>query len=311
MRILFFVLSLFLCAQCSEPLPLPTVQIEKKLVISSFFTAEKTLTVWVGYPHDILIDTTLYEANATVALFEDDIFIENLNHTNNGYYQSAHYLKSEKKYRIEALAGNLSASAEDVIPKKTLANSAFYEYIDERTSTGDEEYSNYQFNFKDAENTENYYEFLLLHVNYTDWRDSSDLGFNFYPIKLDPILTHEDDYAFVPTSFFFSDELVNGQNYKISMDMEGGAGRLRGHRIAGKYKNSDNTKYLIFRTISKTYYDFQKSWVRHRYNQNLNNRLDDEVQLLFGGESQPLFTNIIGGYGIFVAYQEQIIPFEE
>jgi hypothetical protein len=306
-QILVFIL-LFFSYQCSLPIENPIIEPEKKLVISSFFTADEQITVWVGYPHDILIDTMLFEANATVELFENEQFIENLNYTSNGHYQSNYILKTGQKYRIEVKTDELSASAEDVIPMKVLADSAFYEYVD---LPDWDAIQKYKFVFQDMPNIDNYYEFLLLKI-YHPQRELVDITFVISSKIIDFILENEDNNAYEPSSFFFSDNLIGGQKYQMNMQMEAGGRSDTIHDnldldfVVDNYNN-----YLVFRTTSKTYYDFQKSWVRHRYNQNLSSRLDNEVQLLFGGEVQPLFTNVKNGYGIFVAYQEQIIPFEE
>jgi hypothetical protein len=302
-------LPLFFLYQCTQPIANPITEPEKKLVISSFFTADEQLTVWVGYPHDILTDTLLFEANATVELFENEQFIENINYISDGHYQSNYILKTGQKYRIEVRTNELSASAEDVIPAKILADSAYFELI---TLSDGVSIWNFRFQFIDPLNSLNYYDFLLVeNFNYNPNTDSSIINFISFTKNIDPVLKNEDDYTFQPFSFFFSDELINGSKYQMNMGMESGGINTLKHKIKGKLMGDDSKKYLVFRTISKTYYDFQKSWVKHRYNQNLGNRLDNEVQLLFGGEVQPLKTNIKNGYGIFVAYQEQIIPFEE
>jgi hypothetical protein len=308
MKKIIFYLVIITAFQCTQPIENPIIEPEKKLVISSFFTADEPITVWVGYPHDILIDTMLFEANATVELFENEQFIENLNYTSNGNYQSNYILKTGQKYRIEVKTDELEASAEDVIPEKVLADSTFYEYVE---LPDWDAIQKYRFIFQDVPNLDNFYEFSFLKIRKTQ-TNRSNVSFVTFPRIIDPILNNEDDYAFDPFTFFFSDELINGQRYEVNMEMEYSAWRdsiyddLNLNFVVDNYNN-----YLVFRTTSKTYYNFQKSWVRHRYNQNLSSRLDNEVQLLFGGEVQPLFTNVKNGYGIFVAYQEQIIPFEE
>lgn len=310
MQKLQFILFFLIFYQCTQPITNPINELEKKLVISSFFTADEPMTVWVGYPHDILIDTLLYEANAMVKLYENGQFVENLNHTSEGNYQSNYYLKTGKTYKIEVETDELSASAEDVIPEQVLADSAFYEYID----LGNwEATQKYRFQFEDIPNIRNYYEFVFLKI-YRSNTNFVDANFVTFPEITDPILTNEDDNAFYPFSFFFSDELINGQRYEMNMQMEYSGWSDTIHEdidLDFVVDNYDN--YLIFRTISKQYYDFQKLWVKHRHNQNIIRRSENRPneQLFLFGEVSPLYTNIKNGYGIFAAYQEQIIPFEE
>lgn len=296
--------------QCTQPITNPINEPEKKLVISSFFTADKQMTVWVGYPHDILVDTLLYETNAMVKLYEDGQFIENLNHTSNGRYQSNYILKTGKTYKIEVETDELSASAEDKIPEQVLADSAFYEFVD----LGDwEAIQKYRFQFQDMANVENYYEFVFLKI-YNPQSVLVDVNFVTIPITTDPILDNEDNNAYEPFSFFFSDNLIEGKKYQMNMQMEAGGWSdtihddLNLNFVIDGYEN-----YLIFRTVSKQYYDFQKLWTKHRYNQNIIRRSENRPneQLFLFGEISPLNSNIKNGYGIFVAYQEQIIPFEE
>ncbi len=306
MKYLFYFIIVLSFQQCTQPITNPLNEPEKKLVISSFFTADEPMTVWVGYPHDILIDTLLYEANAMVKLYEDGQFIENLNHTLEGHYQSNYYLKTGKTYRIEVETDELSASAEDEIPEQVLADSAFYEFVELPDWNS---FQRYQFVFQDIPNVDNYYEFLLLTTNYNEFDDLWGVGFVSSVRKNDPILENE-----ISSPFLFSDKLIGGQRYEINLDTENGSSSDTSHNdlnlgfIVGDYKN-----YLVFRTISKTYFDFQKSWKQHYDNQNTvafyNNTPD--VGMASFSEVQPLYTNIENGYGIFVAYQEQIIPFEE
>ncbi len=310
MRITSILFIIFGFYQCTQPITNPLNEPKKKLVISSFFTADEIITVWVGYPHDILIDTLLYEANAMVKLYEDGQFIENLNHTLEGHYQSNYYLKTGKTYKIEVETDELSASAEDAIPEQVLADSAFYEYVD----LGNwDAFQKYHFQFQDIANMENYYEFVFLKI-YNPQNVLVDVNFVTMPIIIDPILENEDNNAYEPFSFFFADDLIEGQNYQMNMQMEAAGWSDTIHNdlnlnfIIDGYEN-----YLIFRTISKQYYDFQKSWVKHRHNQNIIRRGENRPneQLFLFGEVSPLNSNIENGYGIFVAYQEQIIPFEE
>jgi len=103
----------------------------------------------------------------------------------------------------------------------------------------------------------------------------------------DPVLLNEGDIPYLPTTYFFSDELFNGQKYTLQIN------RDLGYGIPQK---------IILRSVSRNYYLYRKYWTRHYYNQTT-----DESGLrgiIYKGEAQPMYNNIENGYGIFAGYVE-------
>ena len=120
---------------------------------------------------------------------------------------------------------------------------------------------------------------------------------NYYDIPIkngqtqgiyEPVLLADADLSYFPSSFYFSDNLINGILYELKIP----------------YPPMET---LDFRTVSKNYYLFRKYWTKHYSNQQNDNNVSsvndwDIFPLLFMGEPIEMFTNIENGYGIFAGY---------
>ncbi len=149
-----------------------------------------------------------------------------------------------------------------------------------------DEYAEATISFSDPPNIKNYYEVLIykLYENKkTDyWNSDGDVK------VIDPVLLNEGDQDYLPTTFFFSDELFDGQEYTLRVNSPGGIGNSINYTVS-------------LRSISESYYLYRKYYTRHSYNQQFEG---DFLDLVFKGEPQPMFSNIVNGYGIFAGYQE-------
>jgi hypothetical protein len=130
--------------------------------------------------------------------------------------------------------------------------------------------------FSDPAGERNYYELFFEGAGYDDENKITD-----------PVLLNEGDIGYFPSSYFFSDELFDGQEYTMTIK------RYLGHGIWAD---------AVLRNISKDYYLYRKYWTRHSYNQI---GFDREVgNLIYAGEPLTMFNNIVNGYGIFAGYVE-------
>ena len=142
--------------------------------------------------------------------------------------------------------------------------------------------------FTDPPDATNYYELLI---------SSKPGGTNGWYTEYetnDPVLMNEGDQDYHPTSFFFSDELFNGEQY--TMRIKNGVGYMTKDN-----KLTPTPLYATLRSVSRAYYKYRKYYTRHAYNQQSQNEF---IDLIFKGEPQNMFTNIENGYGIFAGYCE-------
>ncbi|NJN78786.1 MAG: hypothetical protein HC803_11075 [Saprospiraceae bacterium] len=117
-----------------------------------------------------------------------------------------------------------------------------------------------------------------------------DIRFTVGILNNDPII--EDEYD---APFIFSDKWIDGQLYEMNISMDNSVIFDGVHNDLNlDFIIPDYEHYLLFRTISKTYYDFLQSWREHYDNQNTvafyNNTPD--IGMASFSEVQPLYTNI-------------------
>jgi len=129
--------------------------------------------------------------------------------------------------------------------------------------------------FEDNSSNRNFYEVNVLHFNAED---------EFELIRLngdnEKVIINEGDEEYYSGLCVFSDELINGKQYRLNL-------RTRS-TLTG------NRKEMHLSSISETFYKYRKSCIRHSFAQfpDLANPM----------EPVTLFSNVKGGYGIFAGY---------
>jgi hypothetical protein len=190
-------------------------------------------------------------------------------------------------YRIEVESEDLpSVWVEDSIPPIVFIQESKYFPSVGVDEYGDK-YSRISVTFTDPQDYENYYELIIQNGESSYWYYAD--GGTDLPV-IDPVLQNEGDMSYYPSTYFFSDELFNGQTYTI---------RINGH---GSYQLKAR-----LRSVSKNYYLYQKYYTRHVYNQQFRG---DFWETVFMSEPQSMYTNVKNGYGIFAGYTEHVIEVE-
>jgi len=144
-----------------------------------------------------------------------------------------------------------------------------------------------EISFSDEAGQKNYYEIVIDESDpwsYSSW----DERFT------DPVLLNEGDVDFILNSIFFSDALFNGKSYTVSIP------QCSIHESnAGRFKITAS-----FRATSHSYYQYKKSFTRHRALQQIQG---DFLDLIFMGVPSDMFSNVSGGYGVFACYSANVI----
>jgi len=169
--------------------------------------------------------------------------------------------------------------------------------------------------FTDPPNQKNYYELFVF-----SWNDFSTTD-SFYVKVLrvyqaNTILSNEGDQDFQPWTMYFSDELFDGETVNFEQYFTGATPTIR---MPGKpFGLEEDGTYLLFRNVSKAYYQSQKSWTRHRYTQRVGEGiadvsdaiLEDFQRVIFAPEPTPMYSNVEGGLGVFAGINTQIIKLD-
>ncbi len=280
------ILLLFLHCGCTKVIEI-NLDNNKALVLNSIFNTDSTFTIRISTTTSLLNNYDPLNENLHFSLYEEDkLIFESVSQSS--LFTTNLKPVSGRKYTVELKSDNFTPiKASDTIPNLVPIENAYMIF-----PAGVDAFGFYKaeasITFTDPPNQTNFYELLIsLKPGGTNaW--NSDYETN------DPVLKNEGDQDYHPTSFFFSDELFNGESYT-----------LRIKHTVGYSQNGKIFKvfplYAKLRSISRTYYKYRKYYTRHSYNQQFQNEFLD---FIFKGEPQNMFTNIENGYGIFAGYCE-------
>jgi len=248
--------------------------------------------------------------NANVLLYKNNQFIDSLlldmkdevyvyySYTDSlqmYYYKHDYTPEEDATYKVEVTHSDYtSISAETYIPDDiTLYN------IDVDT-TSNEEKIGLTFSFNDNANQQNYYRLKVFSSCTKEWEDEDgdhELGYrgDAYMMSNDPsfpetrknLFEIEDGYAFSGHKVVFSDDLFNGQQKTITLDVQSDL----------KYAYCD-TIIIEFSTFSDDTYSYYNSLGDHSEKGELN---------IFGGEVIPVYTNVENGLGVLISTNAQQI----
>lgn len=275
-KILYF-LTVILCfslVSCTKEIEIDIRDFEKKIVVNSLLSTDREFKLHISNTVKQTDTFSIFRDSVRVILYEDmKIVLNEKFYPNN--ITSSYIPKTGKTYCLMILIdGYDTLYAYDTIPKKN----SIIDGVKKPVSM--DEYGtqicNISITITDPGNEKNYYEIIFPGAQY-DWENEIT----------DPVLLNEGDVGYFPDTYFFSDELFNGTTYTLNIK-----------RQTGFYSATK----VILRNISYNYYMYRKYWTRHSYNQKGN---DIGIgSLIYMGEPQPMFNNIINGYGIFAGFYQ-------
>lgn len=270
------VVLMLLLVSCTKVIEIDLPDAPDKLVVNCFFSTGSKFIVHLSHSQNILAEDTTIIKNGDIKLYANNIFQGSLSHIADGFYSHdtvvAH---AGVNYKITATAfGYDQVEAEDSAPPTTLLDSVFYDPEPYTDSEGSYFYK-IQIFFKDNISDRNFYE---VHVQQFNVEDEFEL------IRLngdnEKVILNEGDQEYYSGLCVFSDELINGNQYRL--------------KLRTSSTLTDNRKEMHLLSISETFYKYRKSWIRHSFTQfpDLANPM----------EPVTLFSNVKGGFGIFAGY---------
>lgn len=282
---------LILLGSCVKEMKVNPVFEGSKLVVNSLICPDSIIRVHVstssamGQPITHLedVELTLYENGLEVGVF----FYDTL-----GWYQNVFYPCAGNSYKLVANSpslGKLEANTSIPFLPQNLSGT-YYKISDVPISdNGIVKYFETESKvvFLDDPLIENYYELGQNKFLYQQTQEK------------DPSLLSDGDLSYNPRNYYCSDALFNGQE-KTFILCKGGYVSLSPF---GTFFHDENYQRLI-KSCSQEYYLFRKSWTKHLYNQNTVDVLDDPLQILFYGDPVTMYSNVVGGYGVFAGYSQ-------
>jgi hypothetical protein len=268
-----------------------------RLVIYGFLSPDRVVGVNIGksYPPtgDYLFEDGI--ANATVALYEDDVLLEHLVHTERGNYVSGSGYRPQvgKAYFIKVTAEGFppAETLPEVIPSQVGVDS--FTFRDTVISPLNEDFPalRLSFSFTDTPGQVNYY-----NPDVVVYYQGEVLGVNVF--DLDRAMGVEDMCAYYDGIYFLVRDLCFAdQSFTLNLGVESrGAVQREGYVVPPDSirKHGGNPRFdraeLYLNSITRNYYEYLKTSYQ-----------PEGIDLAFNGP-RPQHTNVKGGYGILAAY---------
>jgi hypothetical protein len=310
------ILSILVCSllfSCEDMETVVTINIpphEAVLVLNSIVDTDTEVRVLVSHSVGAFEQITpSCITDAEVLLFENNQFVDTLmidlintdsvNYYNDfgesqilmNYYTSDIIPNSGSTYTIKVNHPSYeSITASTYIPEDIIV------YDIQIDTVTDPEKIGFSFSFNDNGIQENYYRLKLFSSCMKIWIDDGDTveyGYSGRMIMMsnDPSFPSDipfEGYTFIDQQVIFTDDLFNGQEKNISIDVES-----KGYR----YSDCD-TVTIQFSTFSDDTYSYYNSLGEH----------SDKGELgLFGGEVIPVYSNVENGLGVIISVNAQNI----
>jgi hypothetical protein len=295
-HILFALAILGMLASCEKEFDLKVKDTENKIVINSIFNTTEPICAEIVKSSPAMGVVEINELkNATVSLYENDAFIENLVYQKTssdfiGKFISTTTAVVGKEYTIKVNDPDLKeAVAKSYSPAKTVIGSESVNHIqwgeDNKTSI------RFYFSFvlKDIDGLDNYFMTMYLPVLYVN-PTTNDTSFHAYQYA--EILTGNliESQLYIKNGLLFTDAIFNNTNYEIS-----GTATTYNHPF-GDFDRT-NEENLILDTTHLYISLHHLSYELYNFYSSHATKLDNENDIY--SEPTPIFSNIENGLGIF------------
>lgn len=265
-----FIILLICFASCTEDIHIELDGHDPKVVVNCFFSKEDSLKVHLSKSSLILDDDSLnYIDNAVIEIFQDGSNIGTLNHNEKGIYSQAANLTPEANYTITvSVTGMETIVAQDTIPIHAPINKF-------DTTSIDDKYLYCEIEFQDNIEIDNFYllevsaKFPVINSNSKE-SDLVDI------VVIDNIIENGGN-GDIRKRVYFSDKKIAGEDYYLSFVLDKEV-------LSSSTHSEQNVIYINFKTISRNYYSYIKTYYESKTRQ------------------MDIFTNIEEGYGIFAGY---------
>jgi len=311
------ILSILVCSvlfSCEDMLQtVVTIDIpphEAVLVLNSIIETDTEIRVLVSHSVGAFEQNTpSCITDAEVLLFENNQFVDTLSidliNTDTmmfyneygemellmNYYTSDIIPNSGSTYSVKVNHPSYeSITASTYIPEDIIVYNIQIDTVTDPDKIG------FSFSFNDNGIQENYYRLKLFSSCMKTWIDDGDTVEDGYSGRMimmsnDPSFPSDipfDGYTFIDQQVVFTDDLFNGQEKNISIDVES-----KGYR----YSDCD-TVTIQFSTFSDDTYSYYNSLEDHSEKGELG---------LFGGEVIPVYSNVENGLGVIISVNAQNI----
>ena len=293
-----FSVSLF---GCQRELGIDLPYEGDRLVIFGLISADSTIAVRIqktGPPTGRFIYSESIVANAVTRLFENGVFMEQLQHTADGNYLSPSGFKPKvgKGYSLKVAAPGLpnAETGVEVIPSAVKIDSHVFRDTIASPLNADDNSRKLTFVFTDDAREVNFYSAQII-----GQYKGNFVALNTFYIGR-PLEVSEDLCSFLAddNQYVLQDGCFNGRSFSTDLGVSTsgnlqdttGTGKSRGQKLAC------DQILLRFRKVTRTYRDYLR----------LSGFDEDGFLRAFTLPTRE-FTNVKGGYGLWAAYSEDEI----
>ena len=294
-RMVFVFLIFVFVASCQKEVEVKIPDSKYKIVLNSIMSEDSLFTVSVTRTKKLYADDNkiLSISNATVSIYENGNFIENLKHIENDVYKSTFFKpKNGNTYKVVVKANGFDeASAEEVLIKQ--ANISNITFKDSALVKENETYAKVSFDIDDPSVVKNYYELEIIIINYfPDYSqqppvDSVRVVFPTYMLITDEALKDNfvpdidgggQDYG--TSNLQFTDKYFDGKKYTVNA-------------FVNSYSYTETDSMLVkVKSVSKSYYEYKRTALEQ---QNADGPFSEPVRV---------YTNVVGGVGVLGSYSQ-------
>jgi hypothetical protein len=293
------ILAIVFLAACEKEVEVNLPKSDSKIVLNCIMSEDSLFSVSVTRTKKLYTDdnASIIIENAVVALYENNVFKENLPYVAEGVYTSKTFRPTNgNKYKVVVKANGFkdAYAEEELIKQATISDVNFKDSV---YSNQNDTYGVVSFMIDDPKTVSNYYELEVDLISYIpDFgsgpgsgnppTDSIRMVYPTFMLIKDEALKEnytpsgidgETDYG--TDVLQFSDKFIDGKNYKVEAF------------ISSSSLDYSDSMMVKIKSVSKSYYEYKRTVLQ---------------QGNVGPFSEPVkvFTNVVGGTGILGSYSQ-------
>lgn len=283
-RIFFLVICFFTLFSCKIEIQKDNPEFEHKVVVNSFLVVGDTLEVNVSLAEKLDTVPLTFVDNATVDLYVNGEFAEQLIYTSDGTYRSNSVIQSLNEYTCKVnVPGYNEVSCSQLIPQ--IPSIINIEHIN--IAGKDEEGTSYpamKITFANDPVIEKFYDVEIRTIR--RFRDELNIGIVDIHTIVDPVILNEGTEIAL-----FSNELIEDSSYTLMLNYT-----THGASSSGGAWRTDIYPFVVeLRQVTEDYYRHKKQL--YLYDEGLY-----ADGIITSMTSTALFSNVDNGYGIFAGY---------
>ncbi len=290
-----FLIGILGLSSCEKIIEIDLGESKTRLVVNSVLKSDSIISVHLSASRHILDNAGIsFISGASVRLYEDNVFIGNMNHTKNGRYEANYVPVQGKEYSIKVSFSDY----DDIFANTTVPDAVSIISVDTLTGIGEWGNEVYYFTIRFADPIgENYYMLQMRQRYLSEIWNPDIVVYDTLYVSEDTIIVHTTYGAYELEEFensvwFYSDDIIIEEqwNSAIFSDalIEGKPYSLRVSVDKWNFYGESNTVFFDLISLDRNAYLYYLSFARHMWNQG------DPF-----AEPVVVYTNIENGIGVF------------